>query len=191
MKLPKEIPADQTPLLNTLARRMAKFFELGAPEAFRWLGWAVAIAAVRLAAIKTESWQLEIIPWVLFVLLLGRIIWAVGLGPKETPEGEPIPVKWSGWVAAIGTVFCWVIAYQVAFSLPAKIVEAGFLPTRAEAQDLMKPPTRKDADRAAIPAAPVRVDDHPPLGERLRTLSARIDWPRGQPGAIREPRGFG
>lgn len=131
MKLPTEVPADQVKLLNILSRRMAKFFELGAPEVFRWLGWAVAIAAVRLAAIKTHSWQLELIPWLLFFLLVGRIIWATGLGPTVSAEGAPIPLKRKWW-PLIGSVLCWVVAYQITFTLPDKIVEAGLLPAKVE-----------------------------------------------------------
>jgi hypothetical protein len=130
MGILKDIPPEQVPLLNAVIAKLTTFSEKGAPEAFRWLGWSVAIAAVQLAAIKTDSWELKVIPWILFFLLGARILWALGMTAKPEDESKPVTPGKPKVVfrSFIGAALCWGIAYQIAFALPSKIVEADLLP---------------------------------------------------------------
>lgn len=130
MAILKEVPPEQVKIYNALIRKLTAFSEKGAPEAFRWLGWSAAIAAMQLVAIKTSAWTLAAIPWILFFLLGARILWALGLTAKPEDESKPMrPVSPKVALRSlIGALVCWGIAYQVAFTLPNKIVEADLLP---------------------------------------------------------------
>ena len=124
-KVPTHVPAERVPELNRAMRVVRTVSEKAAPEAFRWLGWSVAIAAVQFAALQIHSRILSAIPVVMYLLLILRIQWALGLSPKDEKEGQPVPLH--RWGQVFSALVSWVLAYQVAFTIPAELVDADLL----------------------------------------------------------------
>jgi hypothetical protein len=105
-----------------------KFAEHAAPEAFKWLGWSAAIAAVQVVAIRTDVWWLRLVSWPLFFVVAARILRAVHRPPTEIfgEEGELI-LKDSVWSFCIGGLVS-LLAYLISFELPALIAQSDLLP---------------------------------------------------------------
>lgn len=158
-KFPRAIPAEQVPQFNAVIRPLLKFSELAAPEAFKWLGWATAVAAVQFASSQIDAWILRVLPWALFFLLVVRIQWAIRGLAKEEEEGRPVPIKWSRW-QILAALASWFLAYQIAFAIPAELVRANRIQIHAatEPAELLQksqPPRSITGDAASPRAAPV------------------------------------
>ena len=52
-------------------RATQEFRKAAAPNAFKWIGWCLILAAIRFAQQKTAEWPLQAIWWLLIVLMWG------------------------------------------------------------------------------------------------------------------------
>lgn len=112
---------------KTMAAVMA-FGEHAAPEAFKWLTWSVAIAAVQVVSIKTDAGWLRFVSYALFALVLARIQWRLSKpAPERVGPGGELTFKFSKWSLLAGLV-AWVLAWLVAFELPKLIARSNLLP---------------------------------------------------------------
>jgi hypothetical protein len=101
-------------------RRMAE--EL-APELFKWVGWSVATAAIRVVTIKTYVPWLGVLPWVLLIAISLRINWFLGpveLKEESKPDGS-VTLEHPTWakllVAILTGLITWALAYVIVFEL--------------------------------------------------------------------------
>lgn len=112
---------------RTMAAIMA-FGEHAAPEVFKWLTWSIAIAAIQVVAIKTETWWLKLVSVALFSLVLARIQWRLSKpAPEKIEPDGALTFKFSRWSVVFG-LLAWGLAWLVAFRLPQLIAQSDLLP---------------------------------------------------------------
>jgi hypothetical protein len=133
--------------------RLDRAAETSASEAFRWLGWATAIAAVKVVDIRTHSAWLQVVPYVLLVLVSGRIQWLIGVRHPEKlqPDGSLVITfqRWRMLVPVVG----WLLTWVVAFGAADLIAKSDLLPPQGVTAVAQPPHQATNAD---LPPSPPR-----------------------------------
>lgn len=111
-------------------RRMA---EQLAPEVFKWIGWSVAIAAIRIVALNVRLPWLSALPYVLLWVVMLRIAWFIG--PVELKESArddgSVELERPTWRIALralaALLITWALAYLIVFQLADAIADSDLL----------------------------------------------------------------
>lgn len=127
-----KVRAEEAPTYRAVMRGMEAFGEHAAPEVFKWVGWAVAMAAIEVVRRRTGADWLLILQCVLALLVLARITWR--LSPDRAPETEepdggitfelaPKGMLWSLMVS----IMCWLIMLTLTLGLVSLIADSELL----------------------------------------------------------------
>ncbi|WP_235565380.1 hypothetical protein [Lysobacter sp. Root494] len=128
------VPAKEAPTYRAAMAAMERFGEHAAPEAFKWVGWSVAIAAIEVVRRRTDADWLLAGEVLLAFLVLSRITWR--LSPNRAPEIEEsdgsvtfeLTGKGTAWSFAVGLV-CWALMLTLTLGLADLIADSELLAT--------------------------------------------------------------
>lgn len=167
------VPAKDAAAYRLTMQRLDAFAEHAATEAFKWVAWSVAIAAIEVVRRRTGADWLIVLEVVLALLVLARIIWR--LGPPPAPEVEEpdggitfeLTARYSLWSLFVGLT-CWLLVITLTFGLARLVADSELLTERASVVPASQSPPPPQT-QALTPAAP-------------RPQTPATDSPRGATG---------
>lgn len=121
------------PIYKSMDRTFHHLAEHLAPELFKWVGWSVAIAALRVVALRVDVPWLSVVTWILawaVALRIGWFLWPDAKKHEELPDGAlrlPLYPLWEIVARGVGTLIAFGIAWVVAFSLSGAIASSEML----------------------------------------------------------------
>jgi len=140
------IQREHVPLYDKLMAGIERYAEVAAVEVFKWLGWATAIAAIRVVDQRTHSSWLWMLPIVLSFFVAARIQWLFGIrGPEVREPDGSITVRISPWRTLLMMLVPWAITLLLAFGIASQIASSDLLPDMGQ-QGVSQP-----AEQAGLP----------------------------------------
>lgn len=152
------IPAKDAYAYRATMRGLQGFAEHAAPEAFKWVAWSVAIAAIEVVRRRTDADWLLVLEVALAFLVLARMVWR--LSPAPAPETEELdggvsfeltPRGW-GWSVLV-SLACWLLMLILTVGLARLIADSELLAERpasvAPASQSPQPPRTPEQTPAA------------------------------------------
>lgn len=121
------------PFVRAAERGGSRIAEQLAPELFRWLGWSVAIAAIRVVALRVDVPWLGVVPWVLAWAVAMRISWFMlpdNRKSADLPDGGMQLPRYSRMeivARVLVTLLSFSLAWVVAFGMSDAVARSDML----------------------------------------------------------------